>query len=381
MNNDKITSAQLACMLFLSILATSMLTSPSLAYGIAKNDMWMTPLIGSLGGFLTVALSLALYRRYPGCTLIQYSDLILTKWLGKPISLVFLFVCLQMNANQLRQFAELMKLAFMVNTPIIIFAVSMMLVGAIVVNLGIELIGRLSLLFTPIIIIIVAVLILPLIRGMEPDQLLPFMADGAAPILRGAFALQIWFPTYIYAAMFLPYVSDINKARRWLNWGVCWSTTIFTLSFLYIVMSMGAASQHFSYPFLLLSRYVTIASFMTHLDALIMILWVLDVFIRTIVMYYAAVSGFSQWFQLPSYKPITLPVGLLIVLLTFWSIPDITTYNFLAYIVLYYYTLGNICIPLLLYIIALFRSGPAQDEHSPAPSGSGPSVLHGEGTA
>ncbi|GFN32710.1 GerAB/ArcD/ProY family transporter [Paenibacillus xylaniclasticus] len=369
MDKGKISAAQLTCMLFLSILATSMLTSPSIAYSIAKNDMWLTPLIGCLGGFLVVALALALHRRYPGSTLVQYSDLILSKWLGKLVSLVFLLICLLMNAYQLRQFSEIMKLSFMINTPSMVFVVSMILVSALAVNLGIELIGRVSLLFTPIIIFLVIGLILPLVREMEPDQLLPFMADGAGPILRGALALQIWFPIYIYAVMFLPYVSNQNQARRWLNWGVCWSIIIFVLTFLYIIMTMGAASQHFSYPFLLLSRYVTIASFMTHLDASIMILWVLDVFIRTIVMYYAAVSGFAQWFQIPSYKALTLPIGLIIVLFTFWSIPNMAVFNQLISVMMFYYLVGHLGIPLILYAASLIRgklsSGqpPASSEH------------------
>jgi len=366
MDSGKISAAQLACMLFLSIIATSMLTSPSLAYGIAKNDMWMTPLVASLGGFFTVAISIALHRRYPGCTIVQYSDLILTKWLGKPVSFIFLVVCLQLNANQLFQFAELMKLSFMENTPIIVFSVSMMLVGAVTVNLGIELIGRLSRLFTPVIVILVIGLILPLVRDLELDQLLPLMERGPAPIFRGALTLQIWFPMYIYAAMFLPFVANLDKARYWLNWGVCWSTAIFVLAFIFILLSMGTATNLFSYPFLLLSRYVNISSFMTHLDALIMILWVVDVFTRTIVMYYAAVIGIAQWFRLPSYKPLTLPVGLIIVLLTFWSIPNLAAYNALGYIVVFYYSVAHLCIPLLLYTVSLLRGKPAAASQPPA---------------
>ncbi|PWW08415.1 spore germination protein KB [Paenibacillus cellulosilyticus] len=345
-------------MLFLSLLATATLTSPAIAYSIAHTDMWMTPMLGSLGGLATIYIASVLHHRYPGNTLIQYSELILGRVIGRLISLTFLIVCLMMNANQLRQFAELMSLAFMTNTPIVVFASTMILVSSIAVRLGVEIIGRLALTFTPLIVGIVVVLILPLLSEMEPDQILPFMDQGFSPIIRGSVALQVWFPMYIYASMFLPYISDLNKAAGRLYWTIGWSVVTFMLTFFYVLMALGAATSFFSYPFLLLSRYVSIASFMTHLDSLIMIVWVIDVFVRTIVMYYAAVSGLAQWFKLRSYKPLTLPVGLIIILLTFWSIPDATTYNeSLGQVVIYYYIYGHLCIPIVLYIISLLRGG------------------------
>src|SRR3569832_1402872 len=111
-------------MLYLTLLATAMLSSPALSYSVSRSDMWLTPLLGSLGGLLTVYMALFLYKKHPGKTLVQYSESILGPWLGKLVSLSFLLVCLQMNWNQLRQFAELKNLAFMVRTPTIIFAAS-----------------------------------------------------------------------------------------------------------------------------------------------------------------------------------------------------------------------------------------------------------------
>jgi spore germination protein (amino acid permease) len=343
-------------MLFLSLFATAMLSSPTLAYSVSRADMWITPLLGCLSGFATIFIAIALHRRYPGYTLIQYCELILGRIVGRVISLTFLIVCLLMNANQLRQFAEIMKLAFMVNTPTIVFVSSMVIVSAIAVRLGVEIIGRLSLVVTPLIVIIVVVLILPLISEMEPDRILPIMTEGFAPLIRGAVTLQLWFSLYIYASMFLPYLSDQAQAARHLYWAVGWSVVTFVLTFFYVLMALGSATSVFEYPFLQLSRYVSIANFMTHLDSLIMLVWVIDVFIRTIVMYYAAAIGVAQWFKLRTYRPLTLPIGLIIILFTFWSIPNAIAYQeSLGQVVVFYYIYAHLCIPIVLYIIALLR--------------------------
>ncbi|EFM09082.1 spore germination protein [Paenibacillus curdlanolyticus YK9] len=372
MEKGKISAAQLACMMYLSLQATATLASPALVYGISQNDMYLTPLLGCLGGFLTVYIAMFLQRQYPGQTLVQYSESILGPWLGKLASLSFLLVCLLMNAYQLRQFSELMNLAFMALSPPAVFSCTMVLVGSIAVRLGVEIIGRLSLLFTPIIVVIVVILVLPLIQGMEPDQLLPFLDKGVMPVVKGAAILQIWFPLFIYSAMFLPYVSNINKAARWLSYSVCWATLTFIITFFYVIMSIGAATQLFSYPFLLLSRYVVIASFMTHLDSLIMIMWVLDVFIRTIVMYYAAASGIAQLCKLPSYKPLILPIGLWIVILSFWSVPDISTFNEnIGKLLIFVYSYAHLVIPIILYVAALLRKMTASNKQPPATNNQG----------
>ncbi|GMK38202.1 germination protein [Paenibacillus sp. CCS19] len=364
MEAGKISSAQLACMLYLSLLATATLSSPSLAYDVARTDMWMTPVVGCITGFATIYIALSLHRRYPGLTFVQYCELILGPVIGKFISLTFLIVCLMMNANQLRQFAELMSMAFMANTPIVVFATTMVLVSSIAVRLGIEVIGRLALTFTPLIVVIVVVLILPLVREMEPDQILPFMDKGIAPVIRGAISLQLWFPIYTYISMFLPYVSNKDNNKGRLYWAVGWSVVTFILTFFYVLMALGSATSFFDYPFLLLSRFVSIGTFMTHLDSLIMLVWVIDVFIRTIVMYYAATSGIAQWFKLRSYKPLTLPVGLAIVLLAFWSIPDATTYNeSIGHVILFYYIYAHLCLPIVLFIVAVLR-GNKRESHS-----------------
>lgn len=355
LENSKITSVQLACMIFLTLLATSMLTSAANTYSQAKQDMWITPLIGCLSGFIIVAIVVHLHRIYPGKTLIEYSEQILGTLLGKAISLLFLLISLQLNANQARQFSEFMTTSFYKQTPTLMLILTLMGLSAIAVRCGVEIIGRSALLLTPVIVVIVLALLLPMISAVEADRVLPLLSDGMVPILRGAAFLQVWFPQYVYMSFYLPFVSDVHKSRRWGFISVLWIICILTGSLLLVATALGPATRLFPYPFMIITRYVSILRFFEHLDALIMLLWVLDVFVRSIVTYYACVIGFAQWFGVKDYKPLVIPIGLLITVLSFWSIPNFTQLNTNGTSIAFYYFFGNFVIPMLLFVIAKLR--------------------------
>lgn len=356
LDKGKISSLQLACMMFLSLLATGILATTHGAYIQSKVDMWMTPIIGSLTGFVIVFIVVYLHRLYPGKSLIQYSDDILGKFLGKLISLIFLLVSLQLNANLLRQFSEFLALSFLRQTPLIVLIITLMILCACAVRSGVEVIGRSALLLTPFIVLIVLILIFPLLREVEIDRMLPVFEDGIMPVLRGAAFMQAWFPTYVYMTFFLPFISDIHKAQRLGFLSVLWTMAIYTGTLLLVLTILGDATKLYPFPFMELTRYVIIFDFFQHLDALIMLLWVLDVFVRSITTYYAVVLGFAQWFGLPDYKPLILPIGVLIVAWSFWSAPNAMVFNVALqrYVAIYYF-FAHMIIPMLLLAVALMR--------------------------
>ncbi|MFX3635001.1 MAG: endospore germination permease [Candidatus Pristimantibacillus sp.] len=356
LDKGKITSAQLACMMFLTLLATGILTSSHGAYIQSKSDMWMTPIIGSVSGFAIVFIVVYLHRLYPGKTLIQYSEDILGKFTGKIVSLIFLLFSLQLNANLLRQFSEFLALSFLRQTPLIVLISTLMILCVCAVRSGVEIIGRSALLLTPLIVLIVLILIFPLLGEVEIDRMLPAFENGFLPVLRGVVFVQAWFPTYVYMTFFLPFVSDVHKAQRWGFISVLWTIAIYTGTLLLVLTILGDATKLYPYPFMQLTRYVIIFDFFQHLDALIMLLWVLDVFVRSITTFYAVVLGFAQWFRLPNYKPLVLPIGVLIVAWSFWSVPNTMTVNVtLQRYVVFYYFFAHMMIPILLLVVALLR--------------------------
>jgi spore germination protein KB len=98
------------------------------------------------------------------------------------------------------------------------------------------------------------------------------------------------------------------------------SAVVLTLvvSNLATLLYLGDLTGIYTYPFLILARYINIAQFFTHLESLFMAIWVLGAFVKICVFYYVTVLAAAQWMNLSDYRPIVLPLGLLLAMFSKW---------------------------------------------------------------
>ena len=53
-----------------------------------------------------------------------------------------------------------------------------------------------------------------------------------------------------------------------------------------------------------------------------MAIWVVGAFVKISVFYYATVLGTAQWLNLSDYRPVIWPLGILMIVFGFWSMPN-----------------------------------------------------------
>ena len=102
----RISHLELAFIMYATVTATAILYIPYVTAQQAKRDLWLSPIWGSLSGFLIVMIIVKLSKLYPGKTLIQYGELILGRTLGKIIAFIYLFFLLHDTGIAFREYAE-----------------------------------------------------------------------------------------------------------------------------------------------------------------------------------------------------------------------------------------------------------------------------------
>jgi spore germination protein KB len=352
----KISAAQMAMMMYPTIIATAILLVPAITARHANQDMWLSPLWASLVGFLTVHIAVRLHQLYPQKTLIEYSGDILGRFLGRAVGLIFLFFYLHASGLILREYGEFVVGNFLFHTPLIVVMGSMILVCSFTVRGGVEVIGRLAELSVPVVVIMILIIIILLIPDMEAKNMFPIMEKGIMPSLMGAIVPQGWFSEFLLIAFLLPYVADQNKGKKWGMISV--TVVMLTLSFINIasLFVLGGITGHFVYPVASAVRYISIADFLEHLEAVITALWVVGVFLKISVFYYALVLGTAQWLNLSDYRPIVFPMGFFILLFAVWSAPNLMELTrFLGSSFPFYILSVQVGIPLLFLFIAKWR--------------------------
>lgn len=317
-DQGKISSVQLAYMMIPAILATSILSIPSLSVGYAGHDMWMTPLLGSLAGLITIGVSLGLQRLYPGHTLIQVCNAIFGRYIGRVFGFVFLFYLPHLTGLVIQVYGNFIVSNALPKTPLIVIMGSMVLVCAINVRLGIEVVGRTSQVFVTVFFVLLGLTFVLLIRELDPAELLPFMENGVLSIAKGSLAPAAWFSEYIMLAFLLPFINDHSHTTKTLLGSWLLVVIAMIITNLFCLLLMGDLTDSFTFPVMIAARYITIADFMQHIEAVIIAIWIFGIFVKISVFLYAFVSSTAEWFGLKDYRPLVFPASVLCIGYAYW---------------------------------------------------------------
>lgn len=355
LGNEKISAGQMGLLMFFAISASAVTVIPGITGKYAQNDLWLSPIWASIIGYVTVYIAYRLHQLYPKQSIIQYSQTILGSFLGKVVSLFFIFFYLHLTGLIVRGYAEFVVGNFLTRTPISVVMISMVLVAALAVKGGGEVLGRTAQFFFFIFLIPVA-LMPSLFGSMKLQYLFPVLEHGLKPTFLGAASPQAWFSEVFLMAFFLPFVSNQEKSMRAGMLSVFGTMMLLTIINLFILLVMGRQAGDFLYPVMVAFRYISVADFFQNLDSVVMGIWIIGMYQKISVFYYATVIGTSQLLGLRDYRPLVLPFGILVVIMGFWSIPDqlhVSQFDTFAFPI--YGPLVQTVFPLLLLILAFWQ--------------------------
>jgi spore germination protein KB len=109
------------------------------------------------------------------------------------------------------------------------------------------------------------------------------------------------------------------------------------------------------------ARYISVADFIEHVESILAAIWIMGLFVKVTVFYYAVVIGMSQWLNLSDHRAVVLPVGFLIVLMSMWAAPDLQKmFDFIVTTYPFYKITVQTLIPTVLLLIALLRKNLRQ---------------------
>jgi spore germination protein KB len=352
----KISAYQMSLLLYPTVMATAIVTAPSITFKYADRDLWLSSVWASVVGFLTVYVIDRLNKLYPKETFIQYCENILGILLGKLLGMIYLFYFLFADGIILREYAEFIIGNFFDQTPLLVVVGSLVFVSACAVRGGIEVLGRSTQVFSALYIVPFLLMVLVLLPDLKIRNMLPIMAHGIKPSILGAVAEQSWFCQVFFAAFFLPFLVNRSDGKKWCIITVLVITLNMIVANLTTLFLFGQITATLTYPIMSAARYVNVADFLEHLESAVMAIWVVGAFVKVSVYYYALALGTAQWLKMSDYRPLVFPYGLLILLFTFWVAPS---YQKLGELIekadIFEVTLLFTVIPALLLLLAVLR--------------------------
>lgn len=358
LEKGKINPGEFSILVFAFTLGTAVLHAPSLLASQAKQDAWIASALTLLASLLFIYLYTQLISLYPSMTFVEMNEKIFGKWTGKITSLLYLFYILQIIGGGFRGIGNFFTTQIMVETPIEVIMIMFLIVSLIGVRLGLEVISRSALIFFPWIVILLLMLILFLIPQIKIENMQPIFGEGLKPVLKGSY-INLSMP-YLQLAIFLmvtPFVTDKNKMKKAFYKGTVVGGILLTLLVMFSILVLGAdITARQATATYVLGKKISIGDFLERIEVIVAIIWILTIYFKLTICYYALVLGIAQVLGLKSYKIFLFPLAFIIIPFSIFIHPNVVhVSNYIAKGLPPYSITICFVLPLLLLVVGKIR--------------------------
>ncbi|MBD0382301.1 GerAB/ArcD/ProY family transporter [Paenibacillus sedimenti] len=328
-SQEKINNRQLAVLVTLYTIGDSILVLPSIPAMIAKEDAWISGLVGLLIGLLFAMMFAWLGKLNPGLNVYEYSRNLLGKWGGQYVALLLTFYFLLMVSAQIREMGDFMTIHIMPETPI--HSIILLFLGVVILGarIGIETIARLGELLFPHFLLLYCILVLCLLPEIDLKNLAPVLHTGWKPIIYSSFTtITFPFAEIVCFLVILPSVNNAKRIPKSMLAGTLIGGIILEIVIVLTIAVLGAPiTANQIYPTYSLTKKISIGNFLERIEAMLAIMWIITTYFKTVLNYYALMHGIANLTKLSDPKLATLPLGMILIVSSLVSFPDIAYFN------------------------------------------------------
>lgn len=360
LGNWKISAHQFRNLVILCFIGTSILITPGVLAVEAKQDAWIASIVGSLIGLLLAWFYNSVGNLFPNMTFTDYIEKLLGKWLGKIVSLLYISFLFINAAAIIWIVSNFITTQILTETPIQFTNILLVTIIVMGTRLGLETLARATEVLFPWVIILFIILVIFSLKNIKFQNIQPVFEYGMKPIIRGAvFYVSYSSLTLITLMMIFPaYVNNIKEAKKSFLMGTfIGGIMVFLITALCISVLGHEITARNVFPTYVLAKKISIGGFLERLESIIAILWLITIFFKAVFYFYGAVLGLAQTLKLKDYRPVTLPLGVILVVLPLVLYPNTTyastwdTTTWMSYAIVYGFFL-----PLLLFIVSYFKN-------------------------
>ena len=354
LEKGKISNFQLSALIVGFVFGSSVIIYPG---GGAGHDAWIAVALGLMEGLLIAWIFTALAKQFKDKTIVEINSLVYGKILGKCISVLFIWYLFHLGALVLNNYIRFFKLQIYPATPKTVGLLLLMLVCASTVGRGIEVLARCSLILVALTILVTSSDTFLLIPHIDLNNLMPILDVPIRKLLWAAHgAASFPFAETVAFLMVLAFIDKSGKGPSAISKG------LLIAGFMLIIVAarnaavLGQMIPTYIYPSYLAAQVIDVGDVLTRVEVLVAINLITMGFIKISVLFYGTVLGLAQVFNLSSYRPIILPVGILMVILALTNVGNvIEMFDFANKGYPIYAVPFQIGIPLITLVVAKLR--------------------------
>lgn len=312
----------------------------------AKQDAWISVLIGMIGGLFLFSLYIYLYTQFPDLGFTDYLEKIVGKSIGRILSVIYICLFLYITARILRTFCDLILISLLPETPILVIATMIMSVVWFACHLGFEVIARTGVVLFIFVMLfsILFIFFIAVDKLIHFENLQPVLEHGWKPVLNAAFPSIASFPfgESIVFALFFPYLNHHKKGIIAGYLGIIASGLHLTFASMLFVSALGTFQYSIiPYPVMHIIETVNVGGVFQRLDPIGITLLLVGGIVKMTIFLCGAIEGFTSLIKKPKLKKYIGPIMSIIII----SMSILMSENWVEH-----NKLGLKTVPYLLYI-------------------------------
>ncbi|AEI43798.1 GerAB/ArcD/ProY family transporter [Paenibacillus mucilaginosus] len=316
MNKTVISVSQFQLLVILYTVGTTILIIPAGLAAEAKQDAWLAAAAGVAVGLPVVWLHSLVGRRLQGRDFHSYCGDVLGRWAGAAVTAFLVLFFFLSSATLLSYVGNFLTTQILVETPIEFIH---LLFGAIVVmamRLGLETIARTAEIFFPWFVGLFGALVLLLLPQVELDHVRPVFETEVKVLLRAGLTLAATsaMPLISFFLVF----SSVQRPERirgaMVSANLAGGLFIIIISFVSIAVLGADLTERLMYPSYALAKKVSVGKFIQRVEIIIAALWFISIFFKLTLYFHGCLVSLAKLAKLDSYRPLTLPMGMLLVI-------------------------------------------------------------------
>lgn len=333
--SDSLFNKQLFAIMFIDIMGTGLIGLPSLMVRQAGQDGWISLLVAGVISLVTLNAILFFMKQYPDMTIVEISEKILGKYLGKIPGIILFIFFMFFAATAVRTLLDLVSTSLLPTTPIHILAIMLLFLFFYGIRNGMKVVGRFSELMIMFVLPIFVLFFVPPILHRNILYILPVGGAGLGSIAKASLPGLYAFTGFECLFLLYPYVrqnaahKDIVKSA---NACLLLSILLKTVVVMGSILVFGAPElKHFVYA---LVEYFKVLTFpiVERVEFLLVYFWIFMFFGASLVLLYLATLTLEKTVKkIEGYKNTSFFLAIIIYFIFLYPKNIATFLNFYVY--------------------------------------------------
>lgn len=343
----------------LSTKASDMTTGLLFKEGL--NAAWMIV----IGSFLLILPSILILtvvlKKYQSKDLLEVTQLTLGKTVAVIIGSMLLFFTVINIAVDSRSYMTQLTTINYPKTPLFIFYLCFLIVCIWCAKKGLESLGAIAWIVTPLTLFSGIFLIVLMLREATFLRIFPLFGSGKWEIAKASFTYIALFTDAFIFTMMYPFVKNHQTYTRSLFSGLLVAVFFMVMLYLsYVLMFDYRSIGQITYPFHTAIRSVSLGRAISNIETFFITVWLLFVFVKFSFYIYVACKIFGFIFQINEFEHTIIPITLLILVIGMLPENDVVNVFVIRKNTLVYYKYIILLLPLLLWTAMKMKGARAQ---------------------